>query len=570
MKIQSYTDIMTIDSELACLFLRQEEAARWTFAVEHGIKEWIGTKNKQYWEVVKFVSERRGILGRSKNDKKNVRLTREEFAQVLLKFCPHAFGEQETVNALKSSMEHYRFATKLREFDNLSSGHLARHHVREVENLLDGVPFIESHEEARKPTMVDIVEKYLRREVDEQTDRFPCSRVCVRPQYVDFSPALSVETYKSKKFFDEHMPSRIDAYEFIDGVLQKKELDRFLGEYRKKRAKLYIVSPSGLLPNVRAIAIDEGIGYVRIDPHSEMTNESYILPRSIEDYAKRQHDLDVLEGVKPMTTPLLIMDGSMLTSSLADVLSEQGVTVKSHRLLRIPYLSENEMEKRADEMTAGDVENRIQQIKNCGKNVVMSSENPVAAVLMVYQCMLSVGMAFDPFAYAASCGLSYKERVMEDDSQLGCLEVNANHVILNSVGAENDGRYRFTMAHELGHYLLHSSLFRDQGVLSVGESEETLSVSESGSRRLEYQANKFAACLLMPEKLVRCLYGIFFDMYVHRKYGDSFHPLWYNPKQRETWDSYKYVVTPMTLLFNVSQQAMDIRLKSLGLLKTPD
>ena len=64
-------------------------------------------------------------------------------------------------------------------------------------------------------------------------------------------------------------------------------------------------------------------------------------------------------------------------------------------------------------------------------------------------------------------------------------------------------RQRFTIAHELGHFVLHNNndprnvyvdhntypLFRDQN-------------SSTGSSLIEQQANAFAAALLMPEKLV--------------------------------------------------------------------
>ena len=52
-------------------------------------------------------------------------------------------------------------------------------------------------------------------------------------------------------------------------------------------------------------------------------------------------------------------------------------------------------------------------------------------------------------------------------------------------GAERD---RFTIAHELGHYVLHA----DQGTKEIV-------ASRSGSNRVEWEANWFAAAFLMPE-----------------------------------------------------------------------
>ena len=549
MKIRSYEDIKAIDKELAGLFLRPDEAVNWIYAVENGIKDWIGNHNKQFWEVVRHVSEQHGILGIQKKDN-TIWLKREDFAKVLLKFCPNAVEKGETVSKLKSSMEHYQFATKLKTFDKLFDGHVARQHVKDVEDLLDSKPVIEVLEEIHKPTLEDLLEVYLRREIDEQgTNGFPRSIVCIRPQYEEVSPAISIETYKSQQLLEKHLPSHVEAYEFIDDELQENTLNAFIGKYSDTNMKLFIVSPCGLHPNVMSKAKKKNIGFVRLNPNSQMTSENYILPRSIEDHTKQQYDFDVLKGVKTMTTPLLIMDGSMVTSSLTDVLSERGIAVKRHRLLNIPYLPENEIEMRVNAMTEKDVEIRLQNLKHF--------------------TLTDFDISLDPFTYADAYGLSYETEDMEGNFQLGLLDVETNHVSLNSKSLDNLNRFRFTMAHELGHYILHSPLFKKQGVVTVGDTNDTL-IGEKDSRKLEYQANKFAAYLLMPEKLVCESYKICHNFFPQHIYGDRLQPLYYNPKQPETWNSYTFVVGKMAELLGVSKEAMRIRLQSLGLLIMPD
>lgn len=63
---------------------------------------------------------------------------------------------------------------------------------------------------------------------------------------------------------------------------------------------------------------------------------------------------------------------------------------------------------------------------------------------------------------------------------------------------ESKNRQRFTLAHELGHYLLH----RDQ--IGDGIADDALYRSRL-SNALEYEANKFAADLLMPSAEVHKL-----------------------------------------------------------------
>lgn len=557
MIIRSFKDLVTINSELASKFLNEEEAVSWIHVIENGIKDWIKKHNKQHWDVVRYVSYNRGILGEQKEDGNIGILTRKDFAEILITFCSNALEQGETVNALKSSMEHYKYADYLAKLcgkkkkNNIKNSTIAVAHIEDVENIFDNKPLIEHNEAETNSTLEELLEKYLRNEIEKQnSNEFPQTKILIKPQYDNVSPAISVETYKSKKFLDEHQPSHIEAYEFIDSVLEINKLNEFIGQYYDKKIKLYIASSYGLLPNVRALAKKHMVGYIRINPNTPISGNNYVLPRSIEDNSKWLYNYKVLTGEEPMTAPILIDDCSILTSSLTDVLSEQGVVVKKHRLLNIPYLLDDEIEKITISITEKDVEDRIQMLK--------SFRSPTC------------GLYIDPFKYADSIGLSHKTGEMVDKTQLGLFDVEANQVTLNSIGLNNLNRYRFTMAHELGHHILHSPLLKKQGVVSVGESEKTISISNNEKRQLEYQANKFASYLLMPTKLICELYIFFYNQYVRSIYGGDLHSLYYNPNQRETWSSYQCVVGSISEQLKVSLHALNIRLKSLGLLKMPD
>ena len=63
--------------------------------------------------------------------------------------------------------------------------------------------------------------------------------------------------------------------------------------------------------------------------------------------------------------------------------------------------------------------------------------------------------------------------------------------------SDHDRRKRFTIAHEIGHYMLHESLIKD------GIVEDALLRAEGLSNAVEAQANAFAADLLMPWHLIR-------------------------------------------------------------------
>src|SRR5436190_2035174 len=109
--------------------------------------------------------------------------------------------------------------------------------------------------------------------------------------------------------------------------------------------------------------------------------------------------------------------------------------------------------------------------------------------------------------------------------------VNARHAA---------ARQRFTIAHELGHYLLHSSreLFVDKDYIVHFRDEN----SSTGYDPIEVEANQFAAELIMPEVEVRQFFN----------------------EQRFDIDD-EGALRRLARRFQVSPTAMAVRLSSLGL-----
>ena len=60
-------------------------------------------------------------------------------------------------------------------------------------------------------------------------------------------------------------------------------------------------------------------------------------------------------------------------------------------------------------------------------------------------------------------------------------------------------RYRFSLAHEIGHYWLHKRVFQDLDFKDIKSWIKTYnSIDDEDYSWLEYQANQFAGCLLIP------------------------------------------------------------------------
>lgn len=130
-------------------------------------------------------------------------------------------------------------------------------------------------------------------------------------------------------------------------------------------------------------------------------------------------------------------------------------------------------------------------------------------------------------------------------------------------------RFNFTFAHEFGHLVLHRHI--DPAALDLGESlvdttdELRIGRIESGTAResLEWQANTFAAELMMPRRTVRSTLAA-----VQRELGWSRRPgHLYRPLSGKADGDIARVTRLVAEKFNVSKSAMEIRFRELQILE---
>lgn len=573
---RSFEDLEKIDAELANYFKQKEDAIRWCMAIEGPIAQWVnsqprGEGGKALWELVWFASVRKGVF--------DEKVPRNKQAEILTKFCPAAFCKPENsmsydpakeAKALQTSMEHYSHINSIKLFDTLPYASTIRKSVNEIEALLDGQQ-LPPPPVQQTPTIEERVEAYLRNTVNEVKNSFPRSIVNRRKDFGGgIVPELSVTKYVSQDFLDKDKPSHVVAYEFVDTKLTTEKLYAFNGKYGTnsltRHIKLYVVSPFGFDKEVMRVAEDNCIGLVLVNRNVEMTTSSYKVQRSIEDYSQRQHDINVLLGNSTMSSAFMIYDTARgsLTTSLADSLVSEQITVKPGLIIRVPFLRNEEIERMADNVTKSQVEGQKKRLATlCGD---------IHKKVLGQPCINIIDLEINPYTIAKELGISYLYTRLPSEDQLGYLDVNTGTIYLQPIETYYH-RDRFTIAHELGHHQLHLSLFRQYHYTSIGENNTTINedaaVRKGELRWFEHHANYFAACLLMPKALVKELYAKLHYIYLHERYGDRFGPLYYNPEQIETFESYHNVVERMAKILNVSTQAMHLRLKKMGLLITP-
>lgn len=135
---------------------------------------------------------------------------------------------------------------------------------------------------------------------------------------------------------------------------------------------------------------------------------------------------------------------------------------------------------------------------------------------------------------------------------------------LDLPGAE--GRLCFTLAHEAGHWVLHRGLV---DLSPKGGGGFIFCRTRDAKRPMEWQADRFASCLLMPESLVKEAFARACGprpLVLHNVESAYAGPICFDPCVAN-WPAIADCVRSSGNFSNVSKQAMIIRLQDLGLVR---
>jgi len=127
---------------------------------------------------------------------------------------------------------------------------------------------------------------------------------------------------------------------------------------------------------------------------------------------------------------------------------------------------------------------------------------------------------------------------------------------------EGEGRLCFTLAHEAGHWVLHREFIDRSG----GGEGYLFCRSRDARKPIEWQADYFASCLLMPEAFVRDAFSRVFGpkpLVLYNVESAYAGPICFDPCVAN-WPAIADCVRRAGNFFNVSKQAMIIRLQDLG------
>ncbi len=215
--------------------------------------------------------------------------------------------------------------------------------------------------------------------------------------------------------------------------------------------------------------------------------------------------------------------------------------------MKVPWLSKNKIAERASALIAYFQSLAGYEIK------------PPIPVEEIIERALGLRLIYDDL-----------EEKLGSRDILGAIYVEAKLICINERMFEqsSEGRLVFTCGHEAGHWVLH----RKYAAAGSQKSEQGASVvchlRDSG-KAIEWQADYFASCLLMPEKDIRKAFhevcslepivvrNVRSDVVGGKRCVEPF---------VEQWPYIAAAMCEAGGFSNVSRQAMVIRLQDLGLL----
>jgi len=164
----------------------------------------------------------------------------------------------------------------------------------------------------------------------------------------------------------------------------------------------------------------------------------------------------------------------------------------------------------------------------------------------------------------------YLEAILGSKDVLGATYVGARRICINErlLEQSSEGRLIFTCAHEVGHWVLHRQYAGVQ--MRQGSNHEVIVCrTRNAGERIEWQADYFAGCLLVPQREVVNAFHKAFGrdtLVLHNLKSTIGPPITFVDPCVENWAYIAGMVCEEGGFTNVSRHAMIIRLQELGLL----
>lgn len=148
---------------------------------------------------------------------------------------------------------------------------------------------------------------------------------------------------------------------------------------------------------------------------------------------------------------------------------------------------------------------------------------------------------------------------------LGKIIFEPTTILISKKANENKHREKFTIAHEIGHYILNHFQFMTEEYYAENDFEnyDYNFIKVADIKRIEWQANYFASNLLLPKDNIKYE---FFKILEEEDIKDKGYGALFVDRQECNINQYYKVTNKLRDKFQVSRKAISLRLKELELL----
>tara|TARA_R110002020_G_scaffold150446_1_gene327148 strand:- start:10587 stop:11894 length:1308 start_codon:yes stop_codon:yes gene_type:complete len=304
-------------------------------------------------------------------------------------------------------------------------------------------------------------------------------------------------------------------------------------------AKPLVVTSSRLQSGAESVAKNRGLGIVKFDENGI----DVVVDRAVGGWAENRF----------IQTQIFAGNRKPKTLKFAACINGRYFGSFDQMLRSIEYIPTDERADNADKK-----DNSVEFLPDA----IIQDAAQNALSLVKYSCG---EVDVEALCRVLNLNLSYSDRALQDadgNTILGSANFGTRSIEINQHG--NRHRERFTVAHEIGHFVLrHDKYLRSESIVEQDLFEEVEKDEAFNYERLEYQANLFASMLLLPEAEFLDAVGALRSKF--ETFGRAFGYIFVDD-QPCNYLPYNRMLAELSDQFGTSKQVIEIKMKRANLL----
>lgn len=346
---------------------------------------------------------------------------------------------------------------------------------------------------------------------------------------VTINPDISIEVFRTESSTKPSLYILIECKWSGSHTVNSGDYNEFAGNIKRlneSAVKGFMVTNTGFPDSVinRSRGLDNGpstgIGLIVFNDNGA----NWIVERNLRNFDSVQTKFNILKGNSSSSSPVLFVDGQFL--NFIDFLESLDVPINEQYTPCVPWIKHEQIRNIAEQI---------------GRNFLPISINRVQTILK--------------YIYP-SATIVYKDTAK---GVYGAFDFNEDILFLSNELKNDPYRANFTIAHEIGHIVIHKRIIQ-MHYNSSSANTQIYAPSDKVIGQLEVQANVFAASLLLPKDLL-------ITETARRMTQLGIRPPLFKDYQSVNRRDCSNVCNYLRSFFQVSRAVIEIRLSELGILK---